>query len=266
MISKLEADGKAPRESRKGRSVARSNRPIATVSELELAPTLGRLVEEWFTLHGRRLPWRQWDDVYRVTIVELLLQRTRATTVARFVERFFAQYPSWSHLRRGNTEELEHILAPIGLQSRRALTMQALAQSFDHPGAVPCETSPGVGQYVGRALRVIIDRQPEAMVDSNWVRVLNRVFEGPWMADYRYDPRLQDIARAVVKGAADPRRVNWGVLDLGSEVCRPRNPRCHDCPLSDRCWTAMRETRTGLSWKDPAPKRQLPPLKSNGAG
>jgi len=72
------------------------------------------------------------------------------------------------------------------------------------------------------------------MVDTNFVRVIKRAFIGPWRSDYRYDERLQEIALAIVLGG-DPKRVNWGVLDLGATVCTPRQPRCADCPVAKLC-------------------------------
>ena len=61
------------------------------------------------------------------------------------------------------------------------------------------------------------------------------MFGGAWMSDYRYDARLQTIAKAIVEAGGDARGVNWAVLDLGATVCLPRNPSCSSCPLRLRC-------------------------------
>ena len=95
--------------------------------------------------------------------------------------------------------------------------------------------APGVGQYIGRAVAVMGRGERAAMVDSNWVRVLHRVFEGSWMADYRYDPRLRALLQAIVDGGRDARAVNWAMLDLGATICLPRRPRCDACPLAATC-------------------------------
>jgi A/G-specific adenine glycosylase len=72
------------------------------------------------------------------------------------------------------------------------------------------------------------------MVDSNFVRLLKRVMGGEWMADYRYDRRLQQLAHAVVEGQ-DARTVNWAILDFAALVCKPRRPACKACPLIMHC-------------------------------
>jgi A/G-specific adenine glycosylase len=92
-------------------------------------------------------------------------------------------------------------------------------------------------------MRVTLNGERVAMVDGNFVRMLRRVFAGPWMSDYRYDSRLQELARAIVQGATDPRHANWAVLDLGATICIPRRPRCSDCPLVDACLYATNQAR-----------------------
>jgi len=99
------------------------------------------------------------------------------------------------------------------------------------------QDAPGVGQYVGRAIQVAQTNASVAMVDGNWVRILHRMFSVGWMADYRYDPRLQQLAQAMVDGAHDSRSLNWAILDLGAMICVPRAPRCGQCPIASRCET-----------------------------
>jgi A/G-specific adenine glycosylase len=75
------------------------------------------------------------------------------------------------------------------------------------------------------------------MVDSNFVRLMRRTHHGHWMSDYRWDARMQAIATAVIAASQNPRHANWAVLDLGSMVCRPRDPRCGECPIASVCLT-----------------------------
>jgi A/G-specific adenine glycosylase len=199
------------------------------------------LLWDWFRDHGRSFAWRTWTDPYRLAVVELLLQRTRAETVAAFVPRFLNRYPNWASLARASRADLETILASIGLQSRRAASLTALASAVINEGIDPASPdAPGVGQYISRALAVAARNEPVAMIDSNWVRIVRRIFGGRWTSDYRYDPRLQAIAEQVVEGGIDSRSVNWAVLDFGATVCLPRTPRCEACLLAHACDYAQR--------------------------
>ena len=131
--------------------------------------------------------------------------------------------------------------SPDRASVRRAHTLLALASAVCTDGVNPeSRSAPGVGQYISRAIAVGARNEPLAMVDTNWVRVIRRVFAGRWMSDYRYDSRLQSIAQAVVDASRHPRAVNWAILDLGAALCRPRLPRCPECPAREFCDFARR--------------------------
>lgn len=196
---------------------------------------LAKPLERWFCEHGRAFPWRDWTDPYRVTVAEVLLQRTRAEVVAAFLPAFLEKYRSWDGIAAARVEDLELDLARIGLQRRRADSLKLLAAWATDSGRLADATAPGVGQYIERAVRVALVGEALPMVDANFVRIVRRVFAGSWMADYRYDPRLQSVAHALVEEADDPRHVNWAVLDLAATVCTPSRPHCGTCPLRPRC-------------------------------
>jgi len=83
----------------------------------------------WFELHGRDFPWRRPEATnYERVCVEVLLQRTRAETVAGLYGFFFEKYPSWNSLASAPVEELEDVLKPFGLWRRRARSVSALAK------------------------------------------------------------------------------------------------------------------------------------------
>lgn len=169
-------------------------------------------------------------------MVEILLQRTRAETIHDFAPRFFTAFPDWQSLAAAGRDHLARVLSPIGLQGRRATSLEALARAVTRAGVSPeSRDAPGIGQYISRAVAVAARNEPVAMVDSNWVRVVRRTFGGGWTSDYRYDRRLQTIAQAVVVAGGDPQVVNWAVLDLGATVCRPVHPLCANCPLAHAC-------------------------------
>ena len=215
--------------------------PRLARSEVTQARRIGAALEGWAADNLRDLPWRHWSDGYRVTVTEVLLQQTAASKVAAFLDDWLVAYPDWISLASASVSELTDRLRPLGLHRRRAATLHRLALSVLESPAMGLEERPGIGQYIARAVNVSLAGSVEAMVDVNFVRVVRRAFEGPWMADYRYDPRLQAIAMAVVLGADDPKVVNWSVLDLAASICKPRRPSCGACPI-------MQECRTGRSW------------------
>lgn len=195
----------------------------------------------WYVVHGRRFPWRRTNEPsYRMIVAEVLLQRTRAETVAAFYSTFFRRFPSWRRLGAAQPWQLERFLRPLGLWRRRADTLVRLASAINaRRGRLPREREeieglPGVGQYVANAVQLIRWRIPAPLLDVNMARVLERYFGPRCLADIRYDPYLQSLAWRLVDDG-DSLSTSWAILDLGAMVCMRRLPRCGACPLRRGC-------------------------------
>jgi A/G-specific adenine glycosylase len=200
-----------------------------------------RSILAWFRREGRWFPWRDKSNShYVMAIAEILLQRTRAETVAAFFPRFAKRFPSWVHLTHASDEELRTFLEPIGLWRRRADSLRALAREMQsRKGRFPAtraeiEELPGVGQYIASALLLLCHGVREPMLDVNMARVLERCFAPRKLADIRYDPWLQSLARRVTNHKQAV-KINWAILDLASKVCLTRRPTCDVCPLRTFC-------------------------------
>lgn len=203
--------------------------------------TVARRLEGWFARDGREFPWREANvDLYRHVCVEVLVQRTRAETVARFYGPFFNRFPGWKAIDDATTRELEDFLKPVGLWQRRARSLKNLARyAVEAGGKFPPDEAellkvPAVGQYVANAIRLFQDGQAAPLLDTNMARVLERYFRPRKLADIRHDPWLQEVAWYLV-GLGDSRAINWALLDLGAMHCTSRSPRCSSCPLRRGC-------------------------------
>ena len=195
----------------------------------------------WYANNGRDFPWRRSTlSNYKLVITELLLQRTRAETVASFFSTFINQYPSWLKLAEANEAEISQIIKPLGLWKRRARTLKQLAIVMaERNGRFPrtragVEALPGVGQYIANAILLLCHGEMQPLLDASMARVLERVFGPRKLADIRYDPYLQDLAFEIVQ-CKEAKELNWAILDLAASKCFSRNPLCHSCPLEDVC-------------------------------
>jgi A/G-specific adenine glycosylase len=206
----------------------------------------------WYRKEGRPLPWRRVrSPLYMRVVSELLLQRTRAESVASIFPRFVRRYPSWRALSRAKKSDLAAILRPLGLWRRRAVALLALARTLEKRcGHLPAtrdeiEALPGVGQYIANAILLFAHDRREPLIDVNMARVLERIFGPRRLVDIRYDPQLQRIARIVVdhRQAA---RINWAILDLAALICRRANPLCARCPLVSVCDWGDRHAKASM--------------------
>ncbi len=216
-----------------------------------------RSILPWFRREGRTFPWRDKSaSHYVLAISEILLQRTRAETVAAFFPLFAKRFPRWNHLARASDEELRAFLEPIGLWRRRADSLRALAREMrSRRGRFPVtrdeiEELPGIGQYIASAVLLFCHGSREPLLDVNMARVLERCFSARRLADIRYDPWLQSLSRRVTNHEQAV-EINWAILDLASKVCLTRSPTCNLCPLRACC----RYTKTNRMSLNPAWRR-----------
>lgn len=196
---------------------------------------------DWFFHNGRKLPWRDSGaSIYQKIAVEVLLQRTTATAVARFHETFFNRFQSWDSLAAATPESLEEFLRPLGLWRRRAKSLLGLANyAVSIDGQFPRDRRehvniPAVGQYVSNAIALFQHGDNAPLLDVNMARVIERFVRPRRLSDIRYDPWLQAAANWYVRGR-NAEFANWAILDFASLICKPRRPLCEGCPLEKRC-------------------------------
>jgi A/G-specific adenine glycosylase len=118
-----------------------------------------RAVLAWYQKNGRHFPWRNKSaSQYQRIVSEVLLQRTKAETVANYFHFFINKYPSWKTLAKATEEELGMLIRPLGLWKRRASSLLKLAQDMSKKnGRFPKEREdieqlPNVGQYISNAI------------------------------------------------------------------------------------------------------------------
>jgi A/G-specific adenine glycosylase len=195
----------------------------------------------WFRQHGRAFAWRGSTDPYQVLIAEILLQRTRADLVPDAYARFIRAFPDSFSLAAARIEDTVEILHPLGFTHRSA-RLPALGRTIveRHEGAIPNTKAellalPGVGEYVANAVLSIAFKKRLPLVDPNVIRLFGRYLgERSEKARPRDDPALWKLVADYLP-ARNVREFNLAVVDLGAIVCRPRRPRCTECPLRTRC-------------------------------
>lgn len=195
----------------------------------------------WFKFNGRDFLWRKKSAGSYIKIVsEVLLQRTKAETVAAFLPDFIKCFPSWAKLAMASEEELQVFLKPIGLWRRRSASLKRLAAEMARRrGKFPTtreeiEMLSGVGQYIANAILLFHHGDPQPLLDVNMARVLERFFGSRKLVDIRYDQYLQNLAKMVVTGR-ESILVNWALLDHAALICKQGTPRCNICPVVMKC-------------------------------
>ena len=195
----------------------------------------------WFDENQRVFPWREARATkYQQIVSEILLQRTKAETVARYYDTFFSKYPDWEALCGATLEELEEVMRPLGLYRHRARRLYKLAEDLRRRGgqlpgdANELRDSGFVGLYVTNAFELFILRNRKPLLDVNMSRLLKRYIEPGEFIDVRFDKEVQELANDIIE-VRRCKELNWAILDYAAMVCRKRNPLCGECVLNKYC-------------------------------
>ncbi|QDU58506.1 A/G-specific adenine glycosylase [Aeoliella mucimassa] len=223
-----------------------TSRMAATKTSLEFLTarwkqSFRRRLATWYTKHERDLPWRKSRDPYRVWVSEVMLQQTQVATVQGYFERFTAAFPTVHHLADADEQQVLRLWEGLGYY-RRARMLHAAAQqvSRELEGKFPETVEelmqlPGIGRYTAGAIVSIAYDKPAPILEANTLRLLGR------LVALREDPTksagqklLWGVAGELLPGS-EVSRFNQALMELGSLVCTPREPKCSECPAESLC-------------------------------
>ena len=202
---------------------------------------ISRVLQKWYAIHKRDLPWRENSDAYRVWISEIILQQTRVTQGLPYFLRFMENFPDVHSLAIAPEEKVLKLWQGLGYYSR-ARNLHAAAKQIvsDFNGVFPREypdvlSLKGVGAYTAAAITSIAYNQPYAVIDGNVDRVLSRLFAiNEAVNSAKGKKMIREIADDIID-PENPGTHNQAIMDFGAMICTPATPQCGECPLQGFC-------------------------------
>ena len=218
----------------------------------------------WYDENKRDLPWRRSKNPYHIWVSEIMLQQTRVDTVIPYYERFLDWFPTVESLANAPEERLLKAWEGLGYYSR-VRNMQTAAQQImsEFEGKFPStyesiSSLKGIGPYTAGAISSIAFNLPQPAVDGNVMRVLARLFE------VNHDignPSNRKLFQAMMEVLIDPDRpgdFNQALMDLGSDIEAPVNPRPEESPVKE--FSAAYQHGTMDRYPIKAPKKKPIPI------
>ena len=218
----------------------------------------------WYDENKRDLPWRRSKNPYHIWVSEIMLQQTRVDTVIPYYERFLDWFPTVESLANAPEDRLLKAWEGLGYYSR-VRNMQTAAQQImsEFEGKFPStyegiSSLKGIGPYTAGAISSIAFNLPQPAVDGNVMRVLARLFE------VNHDignPSNRKIFQAMMEVLIDPDRpgdFNQALMDLGSDIEAPVNPRPEESPVKE--FSAAYQHGTMDHYPIKAPKKKPIPI------
>ena len=185
------------------------------------------------------LPWRQYCTPYRIFLAEFLLVRTRTDVVAKLYEYIFRAYPSLEAIAAASDDELAVALNPLGLQKRVPYLKRAAEYLLhNHDGEIPCDIDelmkvPGLGVYTATAIEAFACDLPSVPADVNILRFVSRLTGLEMEHITKGSKAIRALLPFLSMRNSGLRPQN--LLDFTRLICRPRNPLCSKCPLTEMC-------------------------------
>lgn len=204
------------------------------------------------------------ENPFQVLIGTILSQRTRDEHTDLASAQLFARYPDADSLAAAKPSDLEPLIRATGFYRVKSRVIRECAEAIRtrFAGVVPRTYDellalPGVGPKTANCVLVFGYGIPAIPVDTHVHRIANRLGVVHTKTPEETEERLRQVV--------DERYwipLNPLLVQHGQNLCRPRGPRCDECPIEDLCATgrALRSGRT-----PPRPEDGPGPARSAGA-
>ncbi len=210
---------------------------------------LTKKILNWYDINKRSLPWRKSVSLqkrqYYTLVSEFMLQQTQVATVIPYFNRFIKKIPSIRILSKVDDKKLIKLWAGLGYYSRaRNLkkTAQIIVKNFK--GKLPDNfddliSLPGIGNYTASAILAIGFNKPYIPLDGNIERVLKRYLYLKKERDIQKDNLVKK--KSLFGTSSRSSDYAQALMELGALVCKPTNPLCTQCPVSNDCKSLKKE-------------------------
>ena len=158
-----------------------------------------------------------------------MLQQTQVKTVIPYFIKFVNKIPNLEVLSTSNEKKILKLWEGLGYY-RRAKNLHKTSKILikKYNGKIPksfekLKELPGIGDYTANVLLALIYNQPRVALDGNVKRVLSRLdnINTEETVNLFRTKRNGDFAEALI--------------EFGALICKPKDPRCHECKIKKMC-------------------------------
>ena len=209
------------------------------------------------------MPWRGETDIYKIWLSEVMLQQTQVETAKPYYQRWLSKFPNTQSVADASEEEVLKLWEGLGYYAR-ARNFKSACEWIKNSnnGKIPINSDDfrqlkGVGDYIHAAVRSIAFNEVLPVVDGNVKRVVARLLELNSAPSKGLDIIKEFLINEISHDS--PGDFNQAMMDLGSTICKPRNPRCTECNVSIFC--KAYENNTVDNYPVSEKKRSIPHYK-----
>ncbi|HOD59260.1 MAG: endonuclease III [Candidatus Cloacimonetes bacterium] len=179
----------------------------------------------------------QTKDPFKVLVTTILSARTKDETTSQAARKLFDKVRNIDDLEKISAEELDSIIYPVGFHNAKTKYLKQLPSVLKEKfgGNIPSEIDellqlPGVGRKTANLVRAIAFSLPAICVDVHVHRICNR-----WGYVKTRTPYETEMALRKILPEKYWLTFNSYVVAFGQNLCTPRKPKCHQCPIYNQC-------------------------------
>ncbi len=200
-----------------------------------------QIIQKWYHINHRQLPWRETTDPYKIWLSEIIMQQTQIVQGLSYYNKFVENFPNVKDLAEAELDHILHLWQGLGYYSR-ARNLHTASQQImtDFSGKFPSnykaiKSLKGVGDYTAAAIASFAYKLPHAVVDGNVYRFLSRCFGIKTPIDSsagkkEFAQKAQDLLDINA-----PDIHNQAIMEFGALQCTPKKVNCENCPLVKQC-------------------------------
>jgi A/G-specific adenine glycosylase len=215
----------------------------------------------WYNQNKRAFTWRQSSNPWKILLIEFLSQQTQLERADKYYHFFIEKYPTPESMARKKKRTILKDWSGLGYNNR-ALRLHETSKLISRDGWGEYRNNfsklPGVGEYTKSALESFSYKKNVIALDINVSRVLERYHGG--IVDSKW---IKENTASLLRSSIS-RDWNQAVMDLSSNICSKRNPKCTLCPIENGCakYFSIEKRKKGESFKGSNRERRGKILKT----
>ena len=177
------------------------------------------------------------DKAFKVLVSSVISLRTKEAVTWKVSENVFAKIKNYQQLMNASTLELTNLLYPCAFYKRKTEQLQKIAEIIltKYQGRTPDKLVellelPGVGRKVANLVITEVFDDDGICVDTHVHRIANR---WQWVNTKLADDTEMQLRKVLPKKYW--KTINQYLVLLGQNICLPRNPKCKECFLNNKC-------------------------------
>ena len=174
---------------------------------------------------------------FKVLISTILSSRTKDATTYKASNRLFNEYKNPKELSQAKVVEVRRLIKPVAFYKIKAKKIKQVAEIIykEFNSQVPGELKqllelPLVGRKTANCVLVYGFREPAIPVDVHVHRISNRL----GLVETE-SPEETEIELEKITNKKYWIHVNEYFVRFGQLICKPINPRCHECRFQNTC-------------------------------